>query len=122
MPHVIRLRGPWLYEVVEGDPGTHPRRGKVKMPTDWAETLGNDFRGRVRCTRHFGKPTGLHDRSLVMLVMEHAVTQVTLNGQQLTESSPRQFDVTDHLPPRNELCVDVTLPTDAMTCVVELEI
>ena len=125
MPHVIRLRGPWLYEVIEGDCRDRPRQGKVQMPTDWSDTLGSDFRGRVKCTRHFGLPTGLDEQSVVVMAVGTADAKCrwTLNGEVLTPAdTPTRFHIRDRLQPRNQLCVEITLPADGPACQVQLEI
>ncbi len=128
MPHIIRLRGPWQYEVLEG---RHPKSqtvGKVRMPTSWHDTLGSDFLGQVRCVRHFGMPTGLDADSRVTLVVgQHdAGGQISLNGQRLNDPHERhqsvRFDITHRLQRRNELCIDITLPLPGPSGEVHLEL
>ena len=68
-PHVIRLRGPGDFEVIErAAPAggaecdkafAAPASGKAKLPCDWSETLGREFRGKVRYRRRFNRPSGL---------------------------------------------------------------
>jgi hypothetical protein len=88
----------------------------MKLPNDWAGTLGAGFRGRVRYTRHFNRPTGLEPREKVWLVVEGADARgdVQLNGQALGEvrgyALPASFDFTTLIAPRNELVIDVELP------------
>lgn len=127
MPHVIRLRGPWHYRALartvlleDGtpaeEPGDLPPPGRTKMPSDWGDSLGPDFRGRVRYSRSFHRPTGLDHGQRVELLVDQvdAWGQVTLNGHYLGEvrtmAGPGRFDVTDKLLDRNELIVEVELP------------
>lgn len=129
MPHVIRLRGPWHYQIVESGCAEPAAAGKVQMPTDWSDTLGSGFCGRVKCTRHFGMPTGLDEHSIVMLVISptDACGRIALNGECLSEpqhsDSPAHFDIGDRLLPRNELCIELELPTEGgPSCDVRLEL
>ncbi|HEY1785638.1 MAG TPA: hypothetical protein VGG30_08825 [Pirellulales bacterium] len=125
-PHVIRLRGPWQYEPLlqwqldaEGtiravEPLPPP--GRMVMPGDWAQSLGRDFRGRVRFVRGFGRPTRLEPDEQVWLVCDGVDLSglATLNGEALGEvagfRTPARFDVTGLLKERNELTIDVELP------------
>ena len=125
--HTIRLRGPWRYRplarsvwLADGRIGESeqdlPPPGRMEMPADWAETLGGDFRGRVRYQRRFGRPTGREPQETVWLVFEgaHRVASISLNGRLLGKvhgrDMPERFDVTALLNERNEMTVDVELP------------
>ena len=127
MSHVIRLRGPWHNQVLsrtvllddgstEIESGDLPPPGRARMPCDWGESLGPDFRGQVRYTRHFHRPTGLDQGQTVALAVEQvdAWAHVTLNGHFLgelrAETGLGRFDVTEMLLERNELIVAVELP------------
>lgn len=128
MPHTIRLRGPWEYEPLPrglSRDDREPPRGTVAMPGDWGGILGADFRGQVRFTRRFARPTGLDAETRVWLVIEEVDWQaaVALNGQSLGEvrfsgapaeadvvPCPARFDITTLLLLRNELTIDVLLP------------
>lgn len=125
--HVIRLRGPWDYEVlartlVTAD-GTRralrenlPAPGRVHLPADWGATLGSDFRGLVRYTRRFGLPTNLQPNDQVSLVVEgvdhfgSAQLNNTPLGELLGFSCPTVFEVRLLLAPRNVLVLEVELP------------
>ncbi len=125
--HIIRLRGPWQYQPLartirmadgssQNESGNLPPPGRAKMPADWGESLGADFRGRVLYTRTFNRPTGLDEGQRVDLVVEQvdAFGVVSLNGQPLGEvglsdTAPR-FDITALLQPHNELRIEVELP------------
>lgn len=125
-PHVIRLRGPWEFEVIEraapadgaecGDPAAS-RSGKVKLPCDWSEALGRTFRGKVRYRRRFNRPSGLDPHERVWLIVEgvDAFGAAALNGRALGEvrgyALPARFDVTDLLGQANELLLEVELPS-----------
>jgi hypothetical protein len=125
--HVIRLRGPWEYEPLErlllSAGGTTvpassplPAPGRIIMPADWGQTLGNDFRGRVRYVRRFGRPTNLAADQRVWLVCDGADLRGTasLNGRPLGDVDgyrvPSRFEVTTRLEERNELAIVVELP------------
>ena len=125
--HVIRLRGPWEYEplartFVAAD-GTRreiaddlPSAGRVHLPADWGQSLGADFRGRVRYTRRFGLPTNLEAHEDVWLVVDGVdyFGTVAINGQALGEvvgfQTPREFEIRNLLADRNFLTLDVELP------------
>ena len=128
-PHVIRLRGPWDYRPLARtrlcpDGGTIevagplPPPGQIQMPADWGDSLGADFRGRVRYSRRFGRPTGVQPGQRIDLVVERldAFGLVLLNGRSLGAVAAGQSgwraDVTHLLAPRNELGVEVELPEE----------
>ena len=120
-PHVIRLRGPWTFEPLErwtsrseGEPTDElPPGGKSAWP-DWTETLGAGFRGRVRFTRPFNRPTNLGPDERVCLACEGADARGTvwLNGQVVLElegPQARRCDITGHLQPHNRLVAEIAL-------------
>lgn len=127
-PHVIRLRGPWQFEVIEcaaptngaesAAASTAPRSGKAKLPCDWSETLGREFRGKVRYRRRFNRPSGLDPHERVWLIVEgvDAFGSAMLNGRAMGEvrgyAVATSFDVTDSLGQANELLLDVELPPE----------
>lgn len=124
--HIIRLRGPWEYEIlcqskllpdgtIIDERCELPPPGKVTMPCDWGESLGNDFRGQVRYIRRFGCPTNLTSER-IDLVFQHIDESgiADLNGNTLGDipagGRPARFDVTNLLKERNKLIVDVDSP------------
>jgi len=126
--HIIRLRGPWRLEAVERfvlqPDGTYrttsadlPSAARVTMPADWAESLGNDFLGRVRYLRTFQKPTGLEPGERVFLVVEPPRSRgaLTLSGQPLGEihwgGRRVRFDITAKLEDHNRLEIVVEHPS-----------
>jgi hypothetical protein len=127
MAHIIRLRGPWDYEPlmrvrIDGAGVRHesseslPPGGRVHLPADWGETLGADFRGRVRYRRRFGLPTNLGPEETVWLVVEGVdyFGWLMLNGTELGKMAGGQiaeFETTRLLAPRNLLEYDVELPS-----------
>ena len=132
MPHRIRLRGPWQYEplvrycrLAGGDVDEQttdlPSGGRIKMPADWSETLGADFRGRVRYERRFSCPSGLEPGMRVVLVIEgvNRSAAVSLDERPLGEisgaDSPWQCDIGEYLSGRHLLCVDVEMPLEETT-------
>ena len=125
--HVIRLRGPWQYEplartllLADGstcaEPGDLPPPGEVKMPADWGDTLGGYFRGRVRYSRKFNRPTGIEqgDRLFLRIQQVDAFGSAALNEHPLGEipsgGNPQRFEVTRLLQPFNQLVIEVELP------------
>jgi beta-galactosidase/beta-glucuronidase len=127
MPHVIRLRGPWRLEPItrtrrltDGTSqtivGPLPAPGEISAPSDWGALLGRDFRGRVRYTRRFNRPTGMADILRIDLVVEcvDAFGRVLFNGQPLGEI-PLGFmefrrEIKSRLEPFNRLEIEVELP------------
>jgi beta-galactosidase/beta-glucuronidase len=133
--HVIRLRGPWEYTVeaissASNETAELPPAGRLTMPTDWSESLGDAFRGRVAYRRRFGKPTNLASDERVWLVCDGAAARAALelNRQSLGDVSgpkmPTEFDVTDLLGDRNELVavVESLKEVGGLTGEVRLEI
>ena len=125
--HKIRLRGPWSCEplawtqlLADGSlqvvTRPLPPPGTLTLPADWSAIAGADFRGRVKFTRRFGRPTGLDAHTCVMLVVDAGDQRVTieLNGESLGEMdadhSPWRQDVTARLQSANELVIVVELP------------
>lgn len=114
--HIIRLRGPWQYEVVEQFTPAVPvaiPAGKQQQPADWSEILGPDFRGTVRYRRIFHQPTGLEAGQEVWLVVtrvrSHA--KVELDGKPLGEAQGgelAEFPIASMLRPTCELAITVT--------------
>jgi hypothetical protein len=109
-PHRIRLRGPWICQA--------SGRGKlpavrVTMPDGWSQSGLTDFRGELRCTRHFGYPGRIDAGERVWLTVEgvSVPATLTLNGRCLGIcEKTAEFDVTSLLQPRNtlEMIVDVS--------------
>jgi hypothetical protein len=122
--HSIRLRGPWRYEVLERHAGDNslPKTGKQQLPADWAETLGSDFRGKVRYRRTFHQPTGLEEGQQVCLAIDLPLSaaEVRLNGDRLPADDLAaggwRCEVQDLLLPTSELIIDVTHAADAEGC------
>ncbi|HUY90625.1 MAG TPA: hypothetical protein VMV10_17945 [Pirellulales bacterium] len=124
-PHVMRLRGPWEFEVLRSAAADSPGRsapaglsGRVRAPCDWSQSLGLGFRGAVRYRRRFNRPSGLDPHERVWLVVEgvDAFGAAMLNGRALGQAPgyalPASFDVTEWLSPSNELFIDVELPDE----------
>lgn len=125
--HKIRLRGPWTCEPLAWTqllPNGEmldvarplPAAGTLVLPADWSSIVGVDFRGRVKFTRRFGRPTGLDAHTSVFLVVD-AVDQratIELNGERLGEKSadqpPWRREISERLLPGNKLVIVVELP------------
>ncbi len=117
-PHTIRLRGPWLYEVIErfdgeGDSLGTATSGRIKLPCDWGKPPWGDFFGRARFTRTFNWPEPLEPNERLALVFEvgNACVSAELNGQTLLQfgdiNKPVRVDVTDRIKINNRLAIDV---------------
>ena len=121
MPHLIRLRGPWTYHLLDNalqnscnelmEATSEPAR--ISMPALWSDAVGTGYQGKVRFVRPFGQPTGLESGDRVLLVVSGASQPVTisLNGRELSSHSrnAREIaaDVTETLESRNLLVLDV---------------
>ena len=89
----------------------------MKIPADWSTSLGQQFRGRVRFMRPFGRPTGLTPSDRIELVIAHvdAWADVYLGARPLgaipTQARDSRFEIPQHqLGTRNRLVVEVELP------------
>lgn len=122
-PHVIRLRGPWDFELLDceqdkGNGGALRARGRVTLPASWGNEFGADFLGRVRYRRRFNRPTGLDPHLRVWLVIDgvDAHGACRLNGHELSPIDGYALraacDVTNDLAPANVLEVDVERTPD----------
>ena len=106
MPHLIRLRGPWTYELSEAE---QVQRGEISLPAIWSAFVPADSHGSVTLVRRFGRPTGLEQAPSVWLVVDAGELPGTvfLNGERLGEIAPSsqtaRGDVLSRLLPRNEL-------------------
>ena len=137
--HVIRLRGPWRYEILAprgdgsdqsgrshvspvSDPeggqhaGDDRQSGRTTFAANWREKLNVDGRARVRFRRSFHLPTGLDAGLAVWLVFDGVRVEAAarLNGVLLGDLAQpgrrAEFDVTQLLDESNELVVDAELP------------
>ena len=124
--HTIRLRGPWQLEPIEQysrrNNGRYERSiaplisVQAKMPSDWEESLGDNFFGRVCYRRMFRKPTGLERRKRVWIVVEppRSLGVVSLNeyclGVVCYGAAAGRFDVTELLQDHNWLDILVAHP------------
>jgi hypothetical protein len=101
MPHRIRLRGPWefepLWQWVRGEHGSWqqnqadlPPGGTFTAPRRWSDVLGPDFRGCVRLTRRFHRPTGLETESKLWLVVGDLIwpTEIRLGERSIAWINP----------------------------------
>jgi hypothetical protein len=93
--HSIRLHGPWQATVFEWSQSAPANSGlnsestkgesikRLKVPCDWADWPGFDFRGFIRLVRKFNLPTNLEPDQAVWLVAESVFPSGTfeLNGQ-----------------------------------------
>lgn len=130
-PHVIRLRGPWHYEVLPAKNrdaeatgvGEHPSSagdsldprpaGSAPLPHDWTSGVECGDDGRICWRRRFSQPSGLDPGEAVWLCIagRGATLAIALNGESLGTitgaETARDFDVTNRLKPRNELAIEV---------------
>jgi hypothetical protein len=120
--HVIRLHGAWEYEPLasEATSGENASPGRTDMPADWEQLLGRGFRGRVRCTRRFHRPTGLAPGQRVWLAVDAAniAGPMSLNGRELAappgSGERRRFEIAERLEPANVLTLDLDFPGGAL--------
>lgn len=120
--HIIRLRGPWKYEIVQRfaienhTPSPAEPAGDIPLPCDWRTVLPEDFAGVVRFRRWFNSPTGITSEHQILLVIDHVDGHAIarLDDHHLFSIEPGQFpasaDIKHCLASRNELIVDVTWP------------
>ncbi len=116
--HTIRLRGPWELTPLRSAaatskmlPGGEPLGFELQtitqqLPAAWDDVLPG-FRGTVRYSRRFGRPTNLEAHERVWLVVADVAGSPTirLNGENVSDLS---VDVTDRLLERNLLQIEVT--------------
>jgi hypothetical protein len=114
MNHVIRLRGPWTWQVLHRLPDSASplaSEGKQSLPADWSKAVGAGFRGTVAYQRVFHRPTGLEADQQVWLNLAGVVSSaiVTLNQMQLggVEAVGGRFAVESLLEETNLLTVAV---------------
>lgn len=111
--HRINLKGPWGYQPLEGnEPGALPASGTVKFPAVWQDILG-DFRGCVRFSRPFNRPTNLEPQERVNLLFDGigGRARVSLNEELVGTIDqlefPIRFEITSLLQLHNQLQIDV---------------
>lgn len=120
-PHVIRLRGPWQRQIVDG-PELPPKT--VTMPGGWLDDLGVNFAGTVEYQRFFNRPTGIDETTTLRLAFTKILGQATisLNSKQLTatetpgdidNANSLSCDVTGLLESRNDLRVRIVSAREA---------
>ena len=126
-PHRIRLAGPW-----EWLPNLQTEDGNCaiqtcQLPFAVSSKVGSQSSGTLR--RKFHCPTGLNEKSSVLIVIEcSSEASVSLNGQIVNavtpstlgagvDSAPQRidFDVSKMLKPFNELCVCLPPLTPSQT-------
>ncbi len=129
-PHLIRLRGPWHFEVLPAQdrnaqpaggvlaasaPDAHDPRpaGSAPLPHDWTSGVECGNQSRICWRRRFSRPSNLDPGEAVWLCIagRGATLAIALNGQSLgtiaATDPPREFDITLHLKPRNELAIEI---------------
>lgn len=124
-PHPIRLKGPWQFTAHDGqDHGSQPQQSsEIDGPGGWHSMVGGRFCGQVKLVRRFGRPSNVEIPETVWLVVDDPPhgSSVTLNGRPLGQvaGSPRsvEWEVTNRLSARNELCIEFTVTADAATAV-----
>lgn len=135
-PHVIRLRGPWHFEVspvVQLDreatgaaaaiPLAPRSAGSAPLPGDWVSGIACPAGARICWRRRFSRPTNLDPGEAVWLCIagRGATLAISLNGDKLGAinalEASRDFEVRGRLHPRNELAIEIleppNIPADA---------
>lgn len=119
--HLIRLHGPWEARVIEGGDAAASAsndRQRVKIPSDWKDWLGPQFRGRVSYQRNFRKPTNLVPAQKVWLVVEAVDYRANVSLNQLplgefVQAKGLRVEISEAILPLNRLEIVVELPPDA---------
>lgn len=108
-PHVIRLRGPWEYVLL--DEPQVGSTGSFTMTGDWPATLPAHI-GGIRLVRWFQAPSGLTGAASVQLVV-HGLTHlsVSLDGASLPLVDNR-CEVLSLLKGRHRLEIEVDSATE----------
>lgn len=119
-PHRIRLAGPWEWlPNGQTEDGNHAIQ-TFQLPFTVSSNDASQSSGTLR--RKFHCPTGLNEKSIVMIVIEcNSAASVSLNGQIVNAVTPStmgsgvdltpqrvDFDVSKLLKPFNELCVSLS--------------
>jgi hypothetical protein len=134
--HTIRLHGPWQAKLIRKDyqspettsAGIKPgAQTKLKIPDDWGNWLGIEFRGLVEFDRAFGMPTGLEANQEIWLVIEQVDyrAKIWLNqnadaeangeaplGELQLGQSPFRRSIRQLMQARNRLHLEIELPVD----------
>lgn len=116
-PHPFRLKGPWQFTAHNvQDHGSKPLEySEIDGPGSWGSMVGERFCGQVKLVRRFGRPSNVEIPETVWLVVDDLPqgSSVTLNGRPmgLVAGGPRhvEWEVTDRLAARNELCIEFTV-------------
>ena len=120
MPHIIRLRGPWTYRVLEQE-----QQGRIDI--EQLNEILPTATGQIELERRFHRPTGLDDSTAVELVIgptAHA-REVQLNDVSLSippAAGELRFDVTSLLELNNVLRIVVDGTEAVQFNAVRLEI
>jgi hypothetical protein len=83
------------------------------LPHDWISGVEFGDQARIRWRRRFSRPSNLDPGEAVWLCIagRGATLTVSLNGENLgtiaSTETTREFDVTMHLKPRNELAIEI---------------
>lgn len=92
--HVIRLRGPWEYELISAQSCGIRQSGTVQIQSAWPPELANARGESIRLRRRFHRPTGLEPRDRVWLCVSglEDIDEVQLNGMVLRPSGESERD------------------------------
>jgi beta-galactosidase/beta-glucuronidase len=122
--HRINLKGPWVYEWLDGPHGSANSDAsknsplladsRVRMPTSLQTVFGN-VSGRILFRRRFQRPTNLDENEQVHIAFDGigGRADIAVNGQSLGNVADNaetvSFDMTQLLGPSNELTVELTI-------------
>lgn len=125
--HRIHLKGPWIYEWLDGPRGPNREEdedatldsplltdSRIRMPTSMNESFG-EVSGRVLFRRRFQRPTNLDDNERVHIAFDGigGRANIAVNGRALGNLENNletvSFDMTSLLEHSNELTVDLTI-------------
>jgi hypothetical protein len=110
MPHIIRLRGPWRWELLSAESHVASASSGEIDPSD-AASKPEAGGGSLRLTRRFGRPTLAGGEKVVLAAhSSRAIQSLRFNNVPLTlEAAALQVrvDITERLAWRNELIIDL---------------
>ncbi|NQV28093.1 MAG: hypothetical protein HQ518_27390 [Rhodopirellula sp.] len=128
--HRMHLKGPWIYEWIDGPHGLAGAAeagsekesseeesplladSRVRMPSSLQSAFGN-VSGTIRLSRRFQRPTNLDDNERVHIAFDGigGQAEVSVNGQNLGSLADTtetvSFDISPQLLPSNELSVEL---------------
>ncbi len=95
--HVIRLRGPWQYRLIDREQQML-KTGTLKVPDEcqaWLQEIMQGYPSAcwAKLERRFGRPTGIRPRDSIHLRIEAipSCDEIIFNGRRLVISDPQAY-------------------------------